>query len=47
MLGSDLATRFAEFGGSSASRGQAAIPRRSLVRDGFGYFSGENFAIAG
>jgi autotransporter-associated beta strand protein len=25
----------------------AAIPRRSLVRDGFGYFSGENFAIAG
>ncbi len=25
----------------------AAIPRRSMVRDGFGYFSGENFAIAG
>ena len=25
----------------------AAIPRRGLVRDGFGYFSGENFAIAG
>lgn len=25
----------------------ADIPRRSLIRDGFGYFSGENFAIAG
>ena len=25
----------------------AAIPRRSMVRDGFGYFGGENFAIAG
>lgn len=25
----------------------ASIPRRSIVRDGFGYFSGENFAIAG
>ncbi len=25
----------------------AAIPRRSMVRDGFGYFNGENFAIAG
>ena len=25
----------------------AAIPRRSMIRDGFGYFSGENFAIAG
>ncbi len=25
----------------------AAIPRRSLIRDGFGYFSGEAFAIGG
>ena len=25
----------------------AAVPRRSLMRDGFGYFGGENFAIAG
>ena len=25
----------------------AAIPRRSLIRDGFGYFRGEAFAIAG
>jgi autotransporter-associated beta strand protein len=25
----------------------ADIPRRSIMRDGFGYFSGENFAIAG
>jgi autotransporter-associated beta strand protein len=25
----------------------AAIPRRSVLRDGFGYFSGEAFAIAG
>jgi len=25
----------------------ADIPRRSMIRDGFGYFNGENFAIAG
>ncbi len=25
----------------------AAIPRRSMLRNGFGYFGGENFAIAG